>query len=145
MHSGEKLGFIVEVNVFSPNSELVTLHPPVFFFSADLNHFSSSASPLTVPTPNFILPLSSSLTFYPFYPPFISLPASLLEFSISSDTDASPSLPFSPFDCYHCYHCAPRVPLSPCLPISQSSNSLSTIVVNTTPPTTPHQPNQRRF
>ena len=33
---------LARVNVFSPNSELVTLHPP-FFFSADLNHFSSSA------------------------------------------------------------------------------------------------------
>ena len=116
MHSGEKLGFIVEVNVFSPNSELVTLHPPVFFFSADLNHFSSSASPLTVPTPNFILPLSSSLTFYPFYPPFISLPASLLEFSIFSDTDASPSLPLI-VTIVTIVH-----PGSPYLPVSLSHN-----------------------
>ena len=118
---------LARVNVFSPNSELVTFlslsWSQPFLFICRLSN--------TVSTSNYLL------TFYLFYSCFVGfLFAWIIYFQWHW------CLPFSPFDCYHC---APRVPLSPCLPISQSSNSLFTIVVNTTPPTTPHQPNQRRF
>ena len=129
---------LARVNVFSPNSELVTLHPP-FFFSADLNHFSSSAVSPTLSQ------LPPPIIFFSHFLPFLHpLSLHLCLNSLFSVTLVPPllSLWLLPL-----CHCAPRVPLSPCLPISQSSNSLFTIVVNTTPPspTTPHQPNQRRF
>ena len=96
---------LARVNVFSPNSELVTLHPP-FFFSADLNHFSSSAVSPTLSQLPIIFSLFTCFT-------LVSLASSLLELSIFSDTGASPSLPLI-VTIVH--------PGSPYLPVSLSHN-----------------------